>query len=442
MKRPGTNPIHAPVMKAATPDTIVVGGGLVGVCAALYLQRSGRKVMLIERRRPGDGASGHNGQIFSIGNCIPTATPGVVRAVPGMLRDPLSPLAIRWSYLPQLVPWLGRFLWSSRPATVERASVALYSLVERSLDAYRPLIAGTRSEALVRGGGLLYGYQSAATFEAGRFGRELQARRGVVSEILDGEAVGRLDPALAGRYVRGLYLPGAPHTVDARAFTLGLAEALVERGGQLVQDEVVGFDRRGDRVTAVHTSAHRYATDEVVIAAGAWSRKLAAAVGVRVPLDTERGYGVDLPDPGVTLRLPVVDMDYHFALTPTRDGLHLAGTDELAGLDAPPNFARAERLVRAARTLFPELRTDGATQWMSYRPSIPDSLPVIGRVPRFPHTYLAFGHGHLGFTLAAITGQLVQELSDGKEPSVDLEPFCPTRFRFVHRHRHTEAITP
>jgi D-amino-acid dehydrogenase len=217
--------------------------------------------------------------------------------------------------------------------------------------------------------------------------------------------------------------------VDARDFTLALAESVVDRGGRLVRDEVVGFEKQRGEVTAVRTRTRQYAASAVVVAAGAWSRHLAADLGVRVPLDTERGYGVDLPDPGVTLRFPIVDMDHHFALSPSATGLRLAGTDELAGLEAPPNFARAEKLVRAARTLFPELRTEGGEQWMSYRPSMPDSLPVIGASPRYPNAHLAFGHGHIGFTLAAVTGQLVQELVEGKEPAVDLHPFRPTRFR-------------
>jgi D-amino-acid dehydrogenase len=415
----------------AGPDAVVVGGGLVGLCTALYLQRTGRTVTVVERGWPGDGASGHNAGVFSIGNCVPTATPGVVRSVPRMLRDPLSPLAIRWTYLPRLAPWLVRFLLASRRSTVERASVALHSLIELALDAYRPLIAGRDAEQLVRPGGLLYGYLDDRSFVAAGFDIELRARRGVVFEIVDNRRIEQLAPALAGRFGYGLYLPDAPYTVDSRRLTGALAAEMVAAGGELHCADVVDFQGGRRRVDAVVTSAGRIPTEAVVVAAGAWSRRLARRLGVRVPLDTERGYGVDLPDPGVSLGFPVISADHHFALTPTATGLRLSGTDELAGLAAPANYARADRLVEAAQTVFPELRADGATRWMSFRPSLPDALPVIGRAPGYANAYLAFGHGHVGLTLAAITGRLVQELADGKPPSVDLAPFRPDRFGLV-----------
>jgi D-amino-acid dehydrogenase len=401
---------------------------VVGICAARYLQRTGRSVTIVERGAPGDGASGHNGGVFSVGNCVPVATPGVLKAVPGMLRDPLSPLAIRWSYLPRLAPWLLRFALSSRPRLVERASIALHSLIDRSLDAYELLIAGTAAEQHVRGGGLLYAYQEDAAFQGDRYGLDIRARRGIPFETLDDTNLADLDPNLAGRFRHGVYIPAARFTPDPRQFTLALADDFTVEGGTLLRADVHGFETRDGMVQAAVTSAGRLAANVVVVAAGAWSRRLARGLGVRVPLDTERGYGVELPDPNVRLNFPVISVDHHFGMTPSRAGLRLAGTDELGGLSAPPNFARADKLIQAARTVFPELRADGAREWINYRPSMPDSLPIIGRAPRYENAYLAFGHGHIGFTVAAITGKLIQELVDGKPPSVDLTPFRPTRF--------------
>ena len=203
---------------------------------------------------------------------------------------------------------------------------------------------------------------------------------------------------------------------------------------------VRGFRIEGDRVSAVETDGGRLGASLVVIAAGAWSRSLVRALGFDTPLDTERGYGVRIPDPGIALDGPLIYMDRHVAITPLPGWLLLAGTDELAGLRAPPNYARADALIRAARELFPDLNTDGAERWMSFRPSHPDSLPVIGRSPRQKNVYLAYGHGHLGFTMAAITGELVGQLVDGEDTTVDLEPFRPTRFRMLGRRR--PLITP
>jgi D-amino-acid dehydrogenase len=419
----------------ANTDVVVVGGGVVGICVARYLQRTGRTVTIVERGVPGDGASGHNGGVFSIGNCMPVATPGVLKAVPGMLRDPLSPLAIRWSYLPRLAPWLVRFALASRRSQVEPASIALHSLIDRALEAYQPLISRTPADEQVWEGGLLYGYQEDSAFASDQYGIDVRARRGIDFRILDGEAIADLDPQLAGRFRHGLYLPAARFTLDPREFTLALAEGFEADGGTLLRAQVHGFETRNDRATAVVTSAGRVATDTVVVAAGAWSRSMAHRLGVRVPLDTERGYGVELPNAGVTLRFPVITVDHHFGMTPSRSGIRLAGTDELAGLSAPPNFARADKLIQAARTVFPEISTDGAREWINYRPSLPDSLPVIGRSPRYDNAYMAFGHGHIGFTVAAITGRLIQELVDDKPPSVDVSPFRPTRF--ARRPRQT-----
>jgi len=183
----------------------------------------------------------------------------------------------------------------------------------------------------------------------------------------------------------------------------------------------------------VETDGGRLGASLAVGAAGAWSRSLVRALGFDTPLDTERGYGVRVPDPGIALDGPLIYMDRHVAITPLPGWLLLAGTDELAGLRAPPNYARADALIRAAQELLPDLNTDGAERWMSFRPSHPDSLPVIGRSPRQKNVYLAYGHGHLGFTMAAITGELVGQLVDGEDPTVDLDPFRPTRFRMLRR---------
>jgi D-amino-acid dehydrogenase len=264
---------------------------------------------------------------------------------------------------------------------------------------------------------------------------ELRSRRGVAFEVLDDARIAALHPPLAGRFRHGIHLPDALYTTDPRRLSEVLAGQLVADGGQIRREEVRGFETGRGRVQAVVTSTDRVPAGAVVIAAGAWSRPLARRLGVRIPLDTERGYGVDLPDARLPLPFPLISADHHFALTPTPTGLRLAGTDELAGLSAPPNYARADRLIAAARQVFPELGTGGAKRWMSFRPSLPDALPVIGRAPHHENAYLAFGHGHIGLTLAAVTGQVVQELVDGKPPSVDLEPFRPTRFSLTGARR-------
>lgn len=418
---------------------VVVGGGIIGLCSALHLQRRKYEVTIIDRGPPGNGASGHNAGLLSIGNCLPTATPGVIRSVPKMLLDPLSPLAIRWPYLPRLTPWLARFLAASRPSRVEQLSVAIASLQKQALRAYAELLPMPDPDAGLFEGGHLLVYGSEAAFRKAHFGLEVRRALGIRVEVLDPSGVAGLYPPLAGRVSRGVLVPDS-YYFDPPAFTAAVAARFREGGGRWLERTAQGFQVAGDWASAVETEDGRVAASLVVIAAGAWSRSLVRALGFDTPLDTERGYGVSIPDTGIDLGGPLIYMDRHVAITPLPGRLLLAGTDELAGLRTPPDYARADALIRAARELFPDINTDGAQKWMSFRPSHPDSLPVIGRSPRQENVYLAYGHGHLGFTMAAITGELVGQLVDAEDTTVDLQPFRPTRFRMLgRRHSPTTA---
>lgn len=420
-------------------DVAVAGGGIVGLCSALHLQRRGYQVTIVDRGEPGNGASGHNAGLFSISNCIPTATPGVIRSIPKMLLNPSSPLAIRWRYLPKLAPWLVRFLAAGRPGRVEQISMTLAGLQEQALRALADLLVVPDSAAGLFAGGHLLAYGSEAAFKKAGRGIEMRLARGVSIEMLDAAGVARLHPVLEGRVNRGVLVPGS-YYADPLVFVTALAARFTDRGGRWLPGVVRSFRIEGNRVVAVETDQGSLPASNVVIAAGAWSRPLVRTLGFDTPLDTERGYGVRIPDPGIELQGPLIYMDHHVGITPVPGGLMLAGTDELAGLHAPPDYRRAQILIKAARKLFPQMNTDGAEPWMSFRPSHPDSLPVIGRSPRQENVYLAYGHGHLGFTLGAITGELIGQLVDGEDTTVDLEPFQPSRFRMMGRRR--DPIVP
>jgi D-amino-acid dehydrogenase len=417
-------------MSSAAIDSVVVGGGIVGVSTALQLQRTGRQVVVIERGAPGNEASGHNGGMFS-DDCLPTGLPNVILSLPHLLVDPESPLVIRLRYLPRLAPWMIRFALNSRPSRVEAISTALYSLMKRGVEAYRPLVARTEAESILRNRGHLYGYRRHQALDPNSFVFRLRRRRGVTYEILDDTAMSKLSPLFAGRFETGVYFPKAHWTADPRAFTQTLLASFVEKGGRIERAEVRGFATTGGRVVGVRTDSGIVTTGAVVIAAGPWSRGLLRRLGTDVPLDVERGYGVDLPEPGIRVDVPVVLADVYSGLTPHRTGVRLAGYDELASISAPADPRLPPRLIRSAQKVFPELCAEGGTFWMRRRPSTPDSLPVIGRAPRFDNAYLAFGHGHKGLCMGAITGKLVQELMDGVPTTVDVMPFRPTRFHVV-----------
>jgi len=345
-----------------------------------------------------------------------------------MLADPLGPLAIRWSYLPRLTPWLLRFMAAGGTRRVEEISIALGGLMEGALAAYTPLLAQADAKDMIRRTGWACVYESEAGFRRYQPMLELQRRRSVPFEVLEPEALRQLEPSLAPIFTQAVLYPEVGHSVNSFRMVQVLAGTFQKNGGALHRAAVHGFDIGPEGPRAVLTEAGPVPCDGVVVAAGAWSKPLAAELGAPVPLETERGYHVQFPEPGIAPRLPIYSVERAFVATPLELGLRCAGTVELGGLQAPPNWARAEAIARHARRWFPDLRTEGATRWMGFRPSMPDSLPVIGRSPRFSNVFLAFGHGHCGMILGARTGALVAALAAGRDPGLDMTPYRADRF--------------
>jgi D-amino-acid dehydrogenase len=407
---------------------VVVGAGIVGVSSAFSLRRDGHAVTLIDRAEPGEGASFGNASIIAMWAVAPVQTPGIVWKVPGMLLDPLGPLAIRWRYLPRLAPWLCRFVAASGRRRVEEIASALAALLAGAVEAFDPLLRAAQAPDLIRRAGAIGLYETEADFRGSAPLLELERRLGVRQETLDADAVRQMAPALAPAFARGVFYPEVAHAADPHLLVKRLAEAFVRGGGRLVREEAVGFEIGGGAVRAVRTRAAVHPCDAAIVAAGAWSKPLAAALGHRPPLDTERGYHVQLPAPGVELRLPVYVPDRGIAMTPLTGGLRLAGTVELGGLAAPPDWRRAQALLARARGWLPGLKEEGATRWMGFRPSMPDSLPVISGSPRLRNAFFAFGHGHLGLTLGARTGAIVAALVGGRDPGLDVAPYRIDRF--------------
>lgn len=407
----------------------IIGAGVVGVCTALYLQRDGHEVTLVDPLPPARGCSFGNGGLIQAAACVPIATPSVLRAVPRMLLDADQPLVIRWRHLLRLMPYLIRFIAAARPSRVEDISKALARLLSIALLSYRPLIAEAGAGALVRPTGELHIYETEKTFEAARAAHELRRRRGMRVEVLGSDDLHRLEPALSPVFERGVFLPEPEQTLDPYDFTAQLAAHFVRNGGLVLQEKVEHIVIGNDGPAEIVTNAARRPVEELVIAAGAWSGRFAALLGSPVPLDTERGYHLMLPEPGIKLKVPLISGDYRFALIQMTRGIRLAGTAELAKLDAPPNYERAERLLKLAQRVLPGLRGEGGTPWMGHRPSTPDSLPVICRSPHHRRAYFAFGHGHLGLTFAAATGRVIADLMAGRNPPVDIDALHVSRYK-------------
>jgi D-amino-acid dehydrogenase len=374
------------------------------------------------------GTSFGNAGILSVTSSVPIATPGLIWRVPHLLADPLGPLHIDWRYLPRFAPWLIRFLLASTPARVEHAATALTSLLVRILPAYRELLGTAAFQDLARPGGVLTVYATDKGFESAAGSQALRRRHGVAMTMLGQAELRQMEPSLAPGFRHGVLMPDSYNTVNPLRLVQTLTQSFIDAGGEVIQTGVQRIERAGKGKLTAITDTGRRDLDTLVICAGAWSKNLARDCGVRVPLDTERGYHVMLPKPGVMPQRPITSGDHEFIATPMEHGLRLAGTVEFAGLDAPPNPKRAQVLLEAARQMFPGLRDEDATTWMGFRPSMPDSLPVIGPAPGQDRVFLGFGHGHLGLTFGAITGLLISDLVAGRPPRVDLAPFRADRF--------------
>jgi D-amino-acid dehydrogenase len=411
----------------------VIGAGIVGVSTALHLQRDGLTVTLIDERNPGEGTSRGNAAVLAVDSVQPVATPGVMWDVPKYLADPLGPLAIRWSYLPKIAPWLMRFIAASAPKRVEEISIALASILSRATDVHRDFAHAIGEAAMLRETGWLGVFESDKKFEGYQWDLDLQKRRGVDYQVLRQEEIRQFEPSLQPIFRHAVYYPQNSYVADNFRLVRELAALFARNGGAIVKAKVTGFgfgppNENDGGPNAVNTTDKSIACDSVVVAAGAWSKKLTGMLGHRVPLDTERGYHVTLPNAQKMPRMPLYSGDHSFAVTPLEIGLRFAGTVELGGLDLPPNYARAEILMKHGRRMFGELDEKGRSDWMGFRPSIPDSLPVISRGKRYANTYFAYGHGHLGLTLGPITGKLIADLVAGRDPGVDLTPFRIDRF--------------
>lgn len=407
----------------------VIGTGIVGVCTAAWLQRDGHQVTFIDPLEPGDACSFGNAGSLSPSACLPVGMPGMWKRVPRWLLDPLGPLTVRWRYAPAVLPWLVRMLQHSSPEEVTRIATALRTLLEPIFDCYDPLLAHADAQALVRRSGCLYVYSSREAAAQWQWGMNLRRSLGVKLVDVERDELEALEPDLKGRFRFGLLAPDNGSTADPSALVKALHARCIADGARRNGQSVVGFERQGGRVTGVTLdSGNTLAVDGVVVAAGAWSAPLAAELGERVPLETQRGYHVTVRSSNLALRHTVMAVEHNLMVNPMAMGLRLAGTVEFAGLQAPPNYERADALLQQGRHLFPHLDTSEITRWMGHRPCMPDSLPVVGRTRGADNAWLAFGHGHMGMCMGASTGREIAHLVAGRAPQVDLTPFRPDRF--------------
>jgi len=406
----------------------IVGAGIVGSAIAHALLDEGHEVLILDKEGPAFGPSRGNAGWIAHTDILPIASPKILRQVPKFLMDPLGPLSIRPAYLPKLLPWLARFVLAARPEAYERSIRGLGALQQRALPAWlaRAEKAGLAHHIHRKGG--LYVFTETEAFAQAKIIAQRQAEFGIRVEMIGPEELRQFEPALKQRFVGAAFHPDTAHISDPQELTLALFQSALARGATFENAEVTNISL-GERPALIGHDGWQRLVDRAVIAAGAWSKPLAAAMGDRVPLDTERGYNVSFPGvTGLTSR-PVGFEGHGFVMTPLDSGLRIGGAVEFGGLSAPPNHARTKVLYDKAATLVDGLPAfESGTLWMGFRPSMPDSLPVIGAASRNRSVLYAFGHGHYGMTQSTATADLIAALIAGRSPQIDLEPFSPRRF--------------
>ena len=409
-------------------DVVIIGGGIIALASAQKLLAAGRRVTIIERRGIAQGTSFGNAAAFAFSDILPLAASGKIRQVPKWLLDPLGPLSIPPAYALKIAPWLLRFWREGWPDRIQHSIAAQGAMMRLAEPEMELLVAEEGLGEMVRHDGSLELYESEAEFAASMPGWQAREAHGVPFEHVRGERLAELQPGLSPRFAAGTFVPGWKTVSNPYDFALAVARGVQARGAQFVRGEVASVVPSGAGVAVQFTDGKRLTAAAAVVAAGAWSRRLTDPLGDRIPLETERGYNTTLPLGAFDVRRQLIFGGHGFVITPLINGLRVGGAVELGGLDLPPNFKRSEAMLAKAQRFLPGLAPEGGHQWMGFRPSLPDSLPVIGLSRASPRIVYAFGNGHLGLTQSAGMGRLVRDLVRGETPSIDVSPFRPDRF--------------
>jgi D-amino-acid dehydrogenase len=410
-------------------DIAVIGAGIIGICAAAHLAEAGSNhVLVIDRTGVCEETSSGNAAAFAFSDILPLAHKGMTAQVPKWLTDPLGPLAIPPAYFLKLAPWLYRFWRAGSPANFESSLAAQASLMRLAEGDWMALMERSGTLPMLREDGALELYESDAEFQASLSGWAARDRYGISYRHLSREELPVYQPGLSDRFTAGTFVPGWKTISDPKDLGKAIWRYAEEKGANFMRGDVGLVLPSGERIAIQLRHGRTIMARRVVIAAGAWSHLLARQFGDRIPLETERGYNTTLPAGAFDIKRQLIFSAHGFVITPLATGIRIGGAVELGGIRRPPDFRRSKAMLEKAKRFLPGLDASGGREWMGFRPSLPDSLPVIGRSKHHANVAYAFGHGHLGLTQAAATGRLIRDLVLGHTPSIDLSPFSAQRF--------------
>ena len=404
----------------------VVGAGIVGICTAYFLQQSGFKVTLLDKENPGTMTSYGHACTFADYANVPVNNPSLFVDIPKMLFTKDGPLAVDFFYIIKNLPWAFKFLKNCQKDKVEEIASSLANLLHHSRLSYDHIFKEVKVSEFIKNEENIYIYDSKKSYEAASYSNYLRKKNNIKVKELNKKDIHDLEPNLASVYHAGHLFVGSKHTTNPLAISQKIFESFLRGGGEFINENVKNIKNKEDLVE-ISLQEKKFKFDQVVICTGAWSKSLAKMIGDDFPLDTERGYHVLFDSDKQLINRPIGWSKSGFYLVQIEEGIRAAGTVEIAGLHKPPNQQRINMIERQARKILPQLGNVKST-WMGRRPTLPDAKPIIGRSPQNHNVMYAFGHQHIGWTLAAVTGKAINELIKGSQPNFDISAFSPNRF--------------
>ena len=405
----------------------IIGAGIQGVCISLFLIKKGFRVTLIDREEPGkNSASYGNAGHFSPYASVPMNRPDILIDVPSMLLSTTGPLALKWNYVPKMIPWFLKFIKNCTKKNMMHTAKYMHQILDLAMPAYDELFQEIDVSGLVESKGIIY-FWTDKDLKSRELEINIRKELGAEQQLLKPHEIHDLEPHVKKIYHGGVLYPSARHARNPRKILLKLFDLFLKRGGHFKKQNVETIKFSSDNKTVIKTNLNSYTFDKTVIACGAFSKKLTDQVNEKIPLDTERGYHVHFKGHDHLLSRPVIFLNRGFGITPMEQGLRVVGTVEFGGLDNPPNKKRILNLVNNAKYLFPEL-SEHYDEWLGFRPTLPDYLPVMGPSINHKNLFYSFGHHHLGWTLGAISGKIISGMVAGDNTNLNLEPYSSLRF--------------
>ena len=414
-------------MKNEMKPIVVIGAGIVGVSTALWLQNQGKEVVLVDKALPGNGASMGNAGLLAQWAMVPVNAPELWKSAPKYLLSKSSPIFLRWHYFPKLLPWLIKFMANATESRSKKIIENLAPLVQDSVDQHKSLVKGTSAEKWLLDSKFSYIYKTHEAFKADAYGWKVKSEYGFIPNLVLGNDVRDEEPILSPDVRCMAVLEGQGHITNPLGYVTALFDVFQKNGGKFIKKSVKNLNTLNDQIYSVQLEDEEIICQKAVVTSGIWSKNLIKNLKIKVPLETERGYHIVYENPSMEPRNPMMITEGKFAVTPMTTGLRCAGTVELGGLNASASKRPIDFIKKVSQKTFPELKFENISEWMGFRPTLPDSLPMIGEIDN-TGIFTGFGHQHIGMTSGPKTGYILAQLVSDNKPNLDISGFSPKRF--------------